>query len=117
MRMNSSSSPAAIFLAVRACRYDLAQRRKSGGGRHSVLELRQFGDLPADLPFGEPQFIKLLQVKPEFGADAKPMAKPQRGIGGDRPLAVDDCGDAVDGHIDLAGEFGRRHAEFAKLDG
>ncbi len=42
------------------------------------------------------QLIELLQVQPKFWADAKPVAKTQRGVRRDTALAIDDSRDPID---------------------
>ena len=44
------------------------------------------------------QLIKLLQIEPKFRAGAEPVAEPQRRIGRDRALTVDDPSDSVHRH-------------------
>ena len=66
-----------------------------------------------------------LQIEPELGAVAEPVAEAQGGVAGDRPLARDDLADAVRRHLKLTGKLGRRDADllqfvrkdFAGVDG
>ena len=41
------------------------------------------------------QLIQLLQIEPKFRTSAEPVAEPQRRIGRDRALTVDDPSDSV----------------------
>ena len=45
------------------------------------------------------------------------MAQPQRRIGRDRALTIDDPSDSIHWHIDLPRQFGGGHAEFLQLVG
>src|ERR1700676_5236714 len=65
----------------------------------------------ADLLARQAQLVELLQIEPEFRAGAEPMAEPQRRVGRDRALSVDDSGHAVDRHFDLSRQLGGRDAE------
>jgi hypothetical protein len=78
---------------------------------------RQRSDLRANLAFGKAKLIELLQVHPELRTGAKPVRKPQRRIGGDAPLAVNDARDAIHGYIDLTRKFGGCDAELTQFFG
>jgi hypothetical protein len=43
---------------------------------------------------GPGQVVHRLHIHPEFGAGAEEASEPQGGVGGDRPLALDDRADA-----------------------
>jgi hypothetical protein len=58
------------------------------------------------------QLIKLLQIEPKFRAGAEPVAEPQRRIGRDRALTVDDPSDSIHWHVDLSRQFGGGNVEF-----
>ena len=45
-----------------------------------------------------------LEVEPETGGGAEVASQPERGVGGDPPLAVDDLVDPPRGHADRDGE-------------
>jgi len=59
--------------------------------------------------------MQFLQVQPEFWLRAEEMPQAQGGVPGHCTLAVEDSGDAVGGHIDLACQLGGTHAKFRKL--
>lgn len=71
------------------------------------------------------QVVLGLQVEPEPGVGAEPVAEAKRRVAGDGALAGDDLADAVGRHGDLARESGRRDPEsfefaledFAGVDG
>jgi hypothetical protein len=63
------------------------------------------------------QLIKFLQIEPKFGAGTKPVAKPQRGIGGDRSLTVNDASDSIHWDVDLPRQFGSGNSEFLQFLG
>ena len=71
----------------------------------------------ADLLPRQPQLVKRLKVEPKFRAGAEPVTETKRRIGGDTALAVDDSGDAVYRHVDLACQLSRRNPEFLQLFG
>jgi hypothetical protein len=75
----------------------------------------QLLDAVAHLLAREAQFVELLKVEPELRAGAEPVAKPQRGVSRYAALAVDDRGDPVHRHVDLARQFRRRDAELLEL--
>src|SRR6185503_18982505 len=60
---------------------------------------------------------ELLQVEPELCAGAKPVAEPDRGVGGDRTRTIDDASDPVDRDVDVARQRRRAHAESLQLIG
>jgi hypothetical protein len=45
------------------------------------------------------------------------MTKPQRRIGGNAALSIDDAGDAINRHVDLTRQLGGGNTEFAQLFG
>jgi hypothetical protein len=65
----------------------------------------------------QPQLVKRLKVEPKLWAGAKPVTETQRRIGRDTALAVDDSGNAVYWHVDLACQLSRRNTEFLQLFG
>src|ERR1039458_10206914 len=60
----------------------------------------------------EADFVEALQVEPELGAGAEEVGEAESCVAGDGAAAVEDLGDAVGGHSDLAREFSRADAEF-----
>lgn len=102
-----------------AFRHSLSQRggpfgRISGGAGVS-------GGKPADLfahyLLGETDVIGGLKIEPELRRVAKPVAEAKRGVAGDAPQTMDDLGDAVGRHLDLAGELGRGDAKLLQFVG
>jgi hypothetical protein len=87
------------------------------GVRPMARQRGQLVDTVADLLAREAQFVELLKVEPELRAGAEPVAKPQRGVGRHAALAIDDGGDPVHRHVDLARQFRGRDAEFLELFG
>src|SRR6266568_5961782 len=69
------------YLASSLCRVRLA-------ARNSVERL-------TDLSLGAAQLIELLQIHPELGARIEITTEAQRGVGGDRPCAVENAGHPV----------------------
>lgn len=69
----------------------------------------------ADFCLSYPQFMVLLEVKPDFRARTKPLTKAQSRIRTDATLAVQYLGYAIDRHTDSAGEVRRTNADFVKL--
>src|ERR1035438_4914299 len=61
--------------------------------------------------------IKGLQVEPEFRARAEEVSQAQGGVSGDAALPVQNAGDAVGRHIQLARQFCGAHAEFFQFFG
>ena len=91
-----------------------------GSPRLDALALRELGKsfhAAANFLARQAQLIKLLQVEPKLWARAEPVAEPQRRIGRDRALTVDDPSDSIHWHVDLARQFGGGHAEFLQLFG
>jgi hypothetical protein len=78
---------------------------------------RQCSDLCANLTFGKTQLIELLQVHPELWTVAKPVRKPQRCVGCDASLAMNNARDTVHRYIDLTRKFGGRNAKLAHFFG
>ena len=56
-----------------------------------------------------------LQIEPELGFDAEPVAEAQSRIAGDRTLGVDDLAHPIGWHADLTREFRGRDPEFRQL--
>jgi hypothetical protein len=56
---------------------------------------RRFGAQPF---FDHGDIVLALQIEPELRAVAEVSAQPYRGVGGDRPLCVEDVGDATRRH-------------------
>lgn len=65
------------------------------------------------LALSQPQFVQALEVKPKLGARAKEMGQPQGRIPRDRPSAVQNPGDAVRRHVQLAGQLEQRSCQVA----
>lgn len=80
--------------------------RFGGSDRGARPGVGQVGDGGTGAGSGQGQVVGGLEVEPEFGGGAEPVGEAQRGVGGDGSLAVDDLGDAVGGHGELAGELG-----------
>src|ERR1019366_3537872 len=68
-------------------------------------------------PLRYAQFVKALQVKPELGTRAEEMGQTQGSVSRDGALPVQNAGDAVGRHIQLARQFGGAHAEFSQFFG
>src|SRR5262245_17917717 len=82
-----------------------------------ALERRQRLD-SLDRPLlGEPQLVEALQVEPKFGTRAEEMAEAQGGIAGNGALPIEDPGDTVGWHLQLARELGGAHVERPQLLG
>ena len=64
-----------------------------------------------------PQVVDRLQVQPKPRACMKEMPEPQRGVAGDRALAIENFRNPVRRHLELATELGRAHIERLKLLG
>ena len=93
----------------------LLNRTRQCGLRRWILPRRQKADVLARFFFGAGGFEMRLQVEPEFGFDAGPVAEAQGRIPGDRSLPVDDLTHAIGRHVDLAREFCGRDAEFRQF--
>src|SRR6185436_8386550 len=78
---------------------------------------RQLSDLGARQLLGDADIVGALQVQPELGAGAEPMAEPKRGVAADRPLALNDLADAVGWHCKLAGKLRRGDTDLLELVG
>ena len=63
------------------------------------------------------EFVELLQVEPDFWPGSKPVPEAQRRVGGDGALAVQYLGHTIDRDVELAGELGGGHVEFAQFFG
>jgi len=75
----------------------------------------QFANLFADRVFCVDKVELGLQVHPEFRLNLEPVPKAQGSITRYRTLARDDLADAVGRHVNLAGEYGGRHAQFRQF--
>jgi hypothetical protein len=62
--------------------------------------------------FSHAQILGSLQIQPELGAIAEPVAEAQGGVPCDGPLACDDLAHTVRRHMKLPGKLGRRDADF-----
>jgi len=67
----------------------------------ALVELRKLRHTVANFFSRQAQLIQLLKVKPEFGASPEPVAKPDRSIGSDRSLTLNDTSDSIHWDIDL----------------
>jgi hypothetical protein len=56
-------------------------------------------------------FRSIWNLPPKFRAGAEPVAEPQRRIGRDRALSVDDPSDSVHWDVELPRQFGGGNAE------
>jgi hypothetical protein len=63
----------------------------------------------------EAKFVKILQIEPEFRRGAKEMGKPQRRITSDRALSVQNLGNPVGGHAEIARPFRGAHVQRLEL--
>ena len=52
-----------------------------------------------------------LHAQPDLRTGRKIASQPERGVGGDAPLAVGDVADAPDGHVQIAGELVAAYAQ------
>ena len=77
----------------------------------------QIPDVGARLLLGGTQVIKRLQVEPELRACSEEMCQAQRRVAGHGALTVEDLGDAVGRHLELAAERGSTNPEHLKLLG
>jgi hypothetical protein len=73
-----------------------------------ALQFRQCFDGLAGFPMGDPNFVKALQVEPEFRSRAKEMAQAQCRIAGDGAPPIQDLGDAVGRNVESAAPALRR---------
>lgn len=69
----------------------------------------------AGFAFGQAKFVKPLEVEPEFPAGAEEVSQPQCRITGNGTLSVEDFGDAVGWHVEVASEGGGAHVERFQL--
>jgi hypothetical protein len=88
------------------------QGSRSRMDRFGALEGGKRADRFARLFLREADFVEALQIEPEFSAGAEEMSEAQGGIARDRPLTVQNPGDAVGRHVKLAGQFNGAHAKF-----
>jgi hypothetical protein len=58
-----------------------------------------------------------LQIEPKFWAATEPVAEPQRRVGSDRALTVNDASDSIHWDIDLPRQFGGGNSYFLQLFG
>src|SRR6266849_8066046 len=72
----------------------------------ALLEGWQNLDRSPRLLFGKPQFVKTLQIQPKLGARAKEMTKAQGCVTSNGALSIQNPGDAIGWHLQLAREFG-----------
>ena len=61
-------------------------------------------------PFRDRQLVLRLQVQPELGIHAKPMAKPKGAVSSHRTLTGQNLADAIGWHVNLPGETRRRYS-------
>ncbi len=69
-----------------------------GSPRLAALSFSDFGKFLhtiANFFTRQAQLIKLLQIEPKFRTGAEPMPEPQRGIGRNRSLTVNDTSDSI----------------------
>jgi hypothetical protein len=85
--------------------YDL--RSTPGLGALAFREPGQSVYTVANFFARQAQLIKFLQMEPKLRAGTKPVAKPQRRIGGDRSLTVNDASDSIHWDFDLPRQFGQ----------
>jgi hypothetical protein len=78
-------------------------------------ELGKFLHTGANFFSRQAQLIKFLKIKPKFGASAEPVAEPQRGVGRDRSLTVNDTSDSIHRDVDLPRHGG--NSKFLQLFG
>ena len=97
-----------LFLVVAACRRHVGQASRLWRVGSSLIS-------PAGFLFGKAQLVELLQVQPELRAGAEEVGQAQGGVAGDCPPAVEDCGYAVGGNLDLPGECCGAHFELSQL--
>src|SRR5580692_8059212 len=83
--------------------------------RFGTLEDGKRADGLSRLLLRETDFIKALQIEPEFRAGAEEMSKTQGCITGDRPLTVQNASNAVGRHVELAGQLSGTHAELLQF--
>ena len=72
------------------------------------------GQRPDGLPYpllGHSELIETLEVEPEFGAGPEEVAEAQRGVASNGPLTIQDPGDAVGRHLQLARKLRGAHVE------
>jgi hypothetical protein len=118
---------------------DNASRQNQTGARRAAIvasiylralalmvdKTRKLLDARSQFLLREAKLIELLQIEPVFRARAKPMAETECRIGGHAAFAIHDLGDAIDRHLNLAGQFGCADLEvieffsemFAGMDG
>ena len=77
---------------------------------HSFIISRIYSTL---LP--QAQVIDALQVEPELGSFAEEVLQAQRGVTGDRALAMQNGGDAVGRHVQVSRQLSGAHAQSFEL--
>lgn len=86
--------------------------------RRSVLRRRHLGyvafDPPGRLPARHGEIIVRLQIQPELGRGVEVPRQPQRRIGRNGALAVDDSRNTVAGHAQRLGQCIGRQTEFVQ---
>lgn len=82
-----------------------------------ALELGKRVDGFAGLFVGEAEVVEGLQIEPELDAGAEEVSETQGRIAGDRAGAVQDLGDAVGRHAELACKFSCAHIESVQFFG
>src|SRR5829696_480678 len=97
------------------CCSPLSGRCRAGEGMMGFARGDRLSELLAVFLLGEAQLVLLLQVQPDVGAGAKPLAESEGRFGRDGPLTVDDLRDAVGGHVQCATERGCADAQLLEL--
>lgn len=86
--------------------------------RRSVLRRRHSGyvalDPPGHLPARDGEIVVRLQIQPELGRGVEAPRQPQRRIGRNGALAVDDSRNTVAGHAQRLGQCIGRQIEFVQ---
>jgi hypothetical protein len=80
-------------------------------------ELGKFLHTVANFFSRQAQLIKLLKIKPKFWAGAEPVAEPQRGVGRDRSLTVNDTCDSIHRDVNLSRQLSGGNAKLLQLFG
>ena len=86
----------------------------------SLFESLQCGQRTDGLPrplLSKPDFIKTLQVEPEFRTGAKEMSQTQCRVASDGPPPIQDFGDAIGWNPQLPRQFRRADSQRAEFFG
>jgi hypothetical protein len=95
-------------------------RQLRGSPRLDALAFRELGEpfhAVANFFSRQAQLIKLLQIEPKFRAGAEPVAEPQRRIGCDCALTVDDPSDSIHRDVDLSRQLSGGNSKLLQLFG